>query len=232
MKAKEKWCAIVKLLVQKVNEYKARARQLELIPEAAKHAKGRRFEIKLDVDKAADTVVNMMGGVDMVGRVEPHVIKLVKNYESETVEEKKKIAVIKNLIKAKDIEVSSSLVICTASELVVHLSHHSSSPSLCCHHRPIQTIKQSISSSKKECESTKQKMEANIQGTCRQLELLNNRISSLSNPRGIEATIKKNNAKYERLQVREQEEKKEQMTLMKAETDEIRRALINLGKGE
>jgi hypothetical protein len=33
MEAKEKWCAIVKLLVQKVNEYNARARQLELIPE-------------------------------------------------------------------------------------------------------------------------------------------------------------------------------------------------------
>jgi SMC interacting uncharacterized protein involved in chromosome segregation len=33
MKAKEKWCAIVKLLVQKVNEYNTRARQLELIPE-------------------------------------------------------------------------------------------------------------------------------------------------------------------------------------------------------
>jgi SMC interacting uncharacterized protein involved in chromosome segregation len=84
MEAKEKWCAIVKLLVQKVNEYNARARQLELIPEAAKHAKGRRFEINLDVDKAANTVLNMMGRVDTVGGVEPHVIKLVKNYESET----------------------------------------------------------------------------------------------------------------------------------------------------
>jgi hypothetical protein len=156
MEAKEKRRSIVKLLVQKVNEYNVRARQLDLIPEAAKHAKGRCFEIKLDVDKAANTVVNMMGGVDTVGGVEPHVIKLVKNYKSETVEEKKKIAVIKNLIKAMeiekvkleiDIEVSSSLVICTASELVVHLSDHISSPSLCCHHCPIQTIKQSTASS-------------------------------------------------------------------------------------
>jgi hypothetical protein len=48
-----------------------------------------------------------------------------------------------------------------------------------------------------------------MQGTCRQLELLNNRIPSLRNPRGIELTIKKNDAKYERLQVRQQKEKKE-----------------------
>ena len=71
-----------------------------------------------------------------------------------------------------------------------------------------------------------------MQGTCRQLELLNNRISFLSDPRGIKSTIKKNDAEYERLQVRQQKEKKEKMTKMKAVTYETRRALINLGEGE
>ena len=63
--AKEKWRAIFKLLERKVDEYNARARQLELVPETARHARGKRFEVKLDGDKAAEGVVSMMGGVDM-----------------------------------------------------------------------------------------------------------------------------------------------------------------------
>ena len=119
--AKEKWCAIYKLLERKVDEYNARARQLELIPETAKHARGKRFEVKLDGDKAAEGVVSMMGGVDIVGAAEPHVTKLIKHYESETANEKRRMAVVKDLIKAmeiskeklvEDIEVSLTCIPC------------------------------------------------------------------------------------------------------------------------
>jgi len=102
--AKEKWVAIFKLLEQKVNEYNARARQLELIPETAKHAKGKKFEVVLDGNKAADGVVDMFGGVDVAGVVEPHVIKLIKNYEGDTANEKKQMAVKNNLIKEMESE--------------------------------------------------------------------------------------------------------------------------------
>lgn len=102
--AKEKWVAIFKLLEQKVNEYNARARQLELIPETAKHAKGKKFEVVLDGNKAADGIVDMFGGVDIAGVVEPHVIKLFKNYEGETANEKKQMAVKHNLIKVMESE--------------------------------------------------------------------------------------------------------------------------------
>jgi SMC interacting uncharacterized protein involved in chromosome segregation len=119
--AKEKWCAIYKLLERKVDEYNARARQLELVPETSKHARGKRFEVKLDGDKAAEGVVNMMGGVDLVGAVEPHVMKLIKDYESETIMKKRRTAVVKDLIKAmqiskqklvEDIEVSPTRIPC------------------------------------------------------------------------------------------------------------------------
>jgi SMC interacting uncharacterized protein involved in chromosome segregation len=119
--AKEKWCAIYKLLERKVDEYNARARQLELVPETARHARGKRFEVKLDGDKAAEGVVSMMGGVDIVGAVEPHVTKLIKHYESETANEKRRMAVVKDLIKAmeiskdklvEDIEVSLTHISC------------------------------------------------------------------------------------------------------------------------
>jgi SMC interacting uncharacterized protein involved in chromosome segregation len=101
--AKEIWCAFYKLLEQKVNEYNTRARQLELVPETAKHARGTRFEVKLDGDKAAEGVVNMMGGVDIVGVVGPYVTKIVKDYEDETANEKRRMTVVKDLIKAMDI---------------------------------------------------------------------------------------------------------------------------------
>lgn len=102
--AKEKWVAIFMLLEQKVNEYNARARQLELIPETAKHAKGKKFEVVLDGNKAADGVVDMFSGVNIACVVEPHVTKLIKNYESETANEKKRMAVKNNLIKEMESE--------------------------------------------------------------------------------------------------------------------------------
>ena len=94
---------------------------MELVPETAKHARGKRFEVKLDGDKAAEGVVNMMGGVDKVGVVGPYVTKIVKDYEDETANEKRRMTVVKDLIKAmeiskeklvKDIEVRLNHVSC------------------------------------------------------------------------------------------------------------------------
>ena len=101
--AKEKWCAIYKLLEQKVTEYNTRARQLELIPETAKHARGKRFEVKLNGDQAAEGVMNMMGGEDILGVMGPYVMKLVNDYERKTAEEKRRLTVVKELIKTMEI---------------------------------------------------------------------------------------------------------------------------------
>lgn len=102
--AKGKWCANFKLLEQRVDEYNECVRQLELIPEIAKHEKGKKLEVVLIGNMAADGVVDMFGGVEISGVVEPRVTKLTKNYKSETANEKKRMTVVNNLIKAIEIE--------------------------------------------------------------------------------------------------------------------------------
>ena len=106
--AQEKWSAIYQLLEQKVEEYNSQARQLELIPKNAKHAKGHTFEVKLD-KKAEDSVVNMMGGVDISGVVKPHVKKLVKGYEGEVVSQKRQLVEVKDQVE--DVQRSSEQVV-------------------------------------------------------------------------------------------------------------------------
>jgi len=107
--AQEKWSAIYQLLEQKVEEYNGQARQLELIPKNAKHAKGHTFEVKLDKKKAEDSVVNMMGGVDISGVVKPHVKKLVKGYEGEVVSQKRQLVEVKDQVE--DVQRSSEQVV-------------------------------------------------------------------------------------------------------------------------
>ena len=124
--AQEKWSAIYQLLEQKVEEYNSQARQLELAPKTAKHAKGHNLEVQLKMDMAVDGVVKMMGGVDVAGAVKPHVKKLVKGYESEAANEKRRIVEVKDQIESaessseqlvEDIEVS-----CVVLELVLPLN--------------------------------------------------------------------------------------------------------------
>ena len=112
--SQEKWEAIYELLEQRVQEYNGQAQQMELIPKTAKHAKGHDFEVKLSKDGAVESVAKMMGGVDIRGAVSPHVNKLVKGYENETVKEKNQIVEVKDRIEngessneqlAEDIEV-------------------------------------------------------------------------------------------------------------------------------
>ena len=49
--------------------------------------------------KAEDSVVNMMGGVDISGVVKPHVKKLVKGYEGEVVSQKKQLVEVKDQVE-------------------------------------------------------------------------------------------------------------------------------------
>ena len=89
-----------------------------------------------------------------------------------------------------------------------------------------KAIKQRITSSEYECKSTKVKLEADIQDKRRQLEILNNRISSLNDPKVIESTIKKHDDEYEELQVRQRKEERENVAMLKAVSDEIRHAVM------
>ncbi len=220
-------------------QYNTRARQLELVPETAKHARGKRFEVKLDGDKAAEGVVNMMGGVDKVGVVGPYVTKIVKDYEDETANEKRRMTVVKDLIKAmeiskeklvKDIEVRLNHVSCRFCSLKVHMSDHFSFTIYFCRHHSSQAIKARIISCEEECEATKGRLEADIHGKQHQLELLNNRISSLKDLKGVESTIKRLDAEYEQLQLLQKKQEKENIAKMKAVTDELRRE-VNVGEG-
>eukprot|EP00571_Detonula_confervacea_P007692 CAMPEP_0172324148 /NCGR_PEP_ID=MMETSP1058-20130122/50580_1 /TAXON_ID=83371 /ORGANISM="Detonula confervacea, Strain CCMP 353" /LENGTH=703 /DNA_ID=CAMNT_0013040345 /DNA_START=80 /DNA_END=2191 /DNA_ORIENTATION=- len=199
--AQEKWCAIYQLLEQGVEEYNTHARQLELIPKNAKHAKGHNFEVKLDKNMAVDSVVKMMGGVDIGGVVKPHVKKLVTGYESETVNEKRQMVKVK-----KQIEIADNL-----SEQLVE---------------DIETIKHKLASCEEECEATKQKLETDIKGKQRQLDLLKTRISSLNDPKGVESTLAKYNAEYKQLQLQQQKEEKEYTAKKKAVADAIHKALM------
>jgi SMC interacting uncharacterized protein involved in chromosome segregation len=234
--AKDKWCLIYKLLERKVDEYNARARQLELIPETAKHARGKRFEVKLDGDKAAEGVVSMMGGVDIVGAVEPHVTKLIKHYESDTANKKRRMSVVKDLIKAleiskeklvKDIEVSLTRISCRFRSQCPHVWSFIFCHSLLSHHSS-QAIKYQVTSCEEECASTKERLEADIQDKRNQLQLLNNKILSLNDRIDHqESTIKKHDAEYMQLcrQV------KENMAKIKAVTDDIEKKMKDFRTG-
>ena len=84
-----------------------------------------------------------------------------------------------------------------------------------------QAIEHRITSLEYECKSKKAKLEGDIQDKPRQLETLNDSISSLNDPKGIETTIKEYNDEYEQLQSRQRKEEKEYLAKMKAVLDEI-----------
>ena len=124
--AQEKWCAIYQLLEQKVKEYNGQGKQLELIPKNAKHAKGNNFEVKLDKKKAVEGMVNMMGGVDVEGVVKPHVEKLAKGYESETVNEKSRMVEVKESVESTESSNDQLMEDIDVSFYLIHLSCDSS----------------------------------------------------------------------------------------------------------
>ena len=101
--SQEKWEAVYALLEQRVGEYNARAEQLELIPKTARYAKGHDFEVRLDENMAVESVVKMMGGVDIEGVVKPHVKKLVEFFASETLSEKRKLSEMKEQVESAEI---------------------------------------------------------------------------------------------------------------------------------
>jgi len=89
-----------------------------------------------------------------------------------------------------------------------------------------QAIKHRITSSEFECKSKKAKLEGDTQDKRRQVEILNDSISSLNDPKGIETTIKEYNDEYEQLISRQRKEEKEYLAKMKAVSDEIRHAIM------
>jgi phosphotransacetylase len=96
----------------------------------------------------------------------------------------------------------------------------------------LKAIKQRITSSEYECKSNKVKLESDIQDKRRQLEILNDRISSLNDPKGIETTIKKCDDEYEQLKNRQRKEETENLAKMKAASDEIRHACMLVKENE
>ena len=96
----------------------------------------------------------------------------------------------------------------------------------------LKAIKQRITSSEYECKSNKVKLESDIQDKRRQLEILNDRISSLNDPKGIETTIQKCDDEYEQLKNRQRKEEKENLAKMKAASDEIRHACMLVKENE
>jgi len=198
--AQEKWSAIYQLLEQRVEEYNNNARQVELIPKTAKHAKGHNFQVILDKSKSIDSVVKMTGGVDIEGVVKPHVKKLVTGYESETLNEKRNMANVEKQIEIAEI----------CSEDLVE---------------DIDSIKHKIACCDEDCETTKQQLESDIKGKQRQHDLLSTKISSLNDPQGLELTLAKYKTEYKQLQMQLQTQEEEYTAKKKAVTDEIRNAL-------
>ena len=131
--AKEKWCAVYQLLEERVTEYKMKARQLELTPKNAKHAKGAILDVLLDKSKAADGEVELMSGTDIGRTMKDHITKTVQGYESEIAKEETRLIEVKDqilttensLVKLiEDIEVSPYLfllVSCCSGSFLMRL---------------------------------------------------------------------------------------------------------------
>ena len=77
-----------------------------------------------------------------------------------------------------------------------------------------------------------ERLETSINDKVRQLQSLNTKISSLSDPFLIESTIAKSDAEYKQLQLQQDMEEKEQLSQEKAVTDEIQTALMHLKEYE
>lgn len=98
--AEEKWLACFQLLERTVQEYNSKATNLELIPETAKHAKGKKLEVILDQGSAAEGIALLMGGVDVAGASKSHVEKYVKTYDREILTEKRRMMEVKENVEA------------------------------------------------------------------------------------------------------------------------------------
>mmetsp|Transcript_19429 Transcript_19429/g.33117 ORF Transcript_19429/g.33117 Transcript_19429/m.33117 type:complete len:706 (-) Transcript_19429:92-2209(-) len=198
--AEEKWSACFQLLERTVQEYNSKATDLELIPETAKHAKGKKLEVILDEESAAEGTIQLMGGVDVAGAAKSHVEKFVKTYDREILTEKRRMIEVKENVEA----VESS-----GADLAEN----------------IDFIKERIVCSQEECNAEQQKLENEVKAKKDELERLNTKISSLNDPQSIETAIEKYNAQYRQLQTRQQKEEKDHAVRLKAVSEEIRSAV-------
>ncbi|KAL7470602.1 hypothetical protein ACHAXS_010850 [Conticribra weissflogii] len=208
--ARAKFDACLDLLQETVEKYNAKARNLELIPESAKHAKGHRFEIVLDKGKAVGDVdggLGLMGGVDVMGFVKPFVEKLGDDYDRAIANEKEKIRELKDRIENLE----------SAKEHVAE---------------DIEVMKERIKTTQEECIHTQQELESQISSKRRQIQLLQSKISSLDSPDEADATIQKYNRRYEELLEIQKKNRDEMRANMKAVNDEIRNAMELVKKYE
>ncbi|KAL3760419.1 hypothetical protein ACHAWU_005954 [Discostella pseudostelligera] len=204
---KEKWSSLYQLLEDRITEYKMKARQLELIPKSAKHAKGAILEVVLVKSKAADGEVELMGGMDFGRTVKGHVTKTAQEYESELAKEQRSTADVNGQIRTTD----RSFV-----KLI----------------EDIEAIKDKTTSGKEECDQLKVGLETEINDNVRELESIQTKISSINDPTVVESNIAKIDAEYKQLKARQQQTVKEHVVTKKAVTDEIQMALTAIQEYE
>ncbi|KAL7549627.1 hypothetical protein ACHAWF_017696 [Thalassiosira exigua] len=226
--ARERRAAVHRLLEEHANEYNAKARQLGLVPKGAKHAGGRDFEVRLDEGRAAEGEAALLGGVDVRGAVQPRVRELVRKYESEAAKEKRRMAEVKAQIGSATInearlreDVAVSLYSVCQGRLHLLLTR----PHLAKIIGNMKAIIGKIASCKEEGERQKAKLEAEIKDKRRQLKILGTKISSIDDPEGVEAALRKIESECERLEAQRQKQAKEIEAEKKAVNDEVRRAL-------
>ncbi len=225
----EKWSACFQLLERTVQEYNSKATDLELIPETAKHAKGKKLEVILDQGSAAEGTVQLTGGVDVAGAARSHLEKFVKTYDREISTEKRRMMEVKENAEAvensiadlaENIDVSSTIPLLILCLFVAQLCSCSSF-----HPSFFQSIKETIVRSQEECNAEREKLENEVKAKKNELERLNTKISSLNDPQGIESAIEKYNAQYRQLQTQQKKEEKELAARLKAVSEEIQSAV-------
>ena len=120
--AQSKFVGCFQLLEEVVEKYNSKSEHLELIPKSAKHAKEKNFEVVLRKERAMESVVKLMGNVDIGGFVKPSVLKLGEDYEMEAFGEKERMEELKDRIEStenskdqliEDIEVSAIVLLNT-----------------------------------------------------------------------------------------------------------------------
>lgn len=229
--SEEKLSACFQLLERTVQEYNSKATNLELIPETAKHAKGKKLEVILDQDSAAEGTMQLMGGVDVAGAAKSHVEKFVKTYDREILTEKRRMMEVKENVEAvesssanlaENIDVSLISIACLVCHSSFLVAHHTF---LFTCINPLKFIKERIVRSQEECDAEQQQLESEVKAKKKELERLNTKISSLNDPQSIEAAIEKYNAQYTQLQTQQKKEEKEHAATLRAVSEEIRRAL-------
>ncbi|EJK68080.1 hypothetical protein THAOC_10782 [Thalassiosira oceanica] len=197
---KERLAACHEMLERRAGEYNATAVELELVPKTSRHAGGLDLEVRPDRSRAGQTATSLLGGVDVRGTAVPLVRKLARSYEGEAAEKREAIAEAKDRIEATE----------GVREEIKE---------------EVETIKHEIALRDEECDSAREKLESDILDKKGEVERLNDKISSLSDPGGVEATLARLDAEAVELEERRRKESETNRLKKKAVADEVRRAV-------